>query len=233
MNSTADTRVPLSPHPIVAFTGPFGVGKTEVALNYALAALARGRAACLVDLDIVTPYQRAGEYRGRLAGSGLRVIASPGALTSFELPALSPEIAATLRREDAHIVLDAGGDPVGAAILGVYASEIAARAHDIWLVANPFRPSASSPQIIADQARAIEATSHLSLTGIVANPNLGPFTEPAHIRAGLEQVRRSADLLALPIVFLAVDPSVLNLATTSGLPILALRRLLQYPWEGE
>ena len=233
MNAPSPEELPLSPHPVVAFTGPFGTGKTEVAVSYALAALTQGRATSIVDLDVVTPYHRVGDYRSQLADKGLHVIAAAGALASFELPSLSPEIAAALRSEDNHVVLDGGGDPVGALLLRVYASEIAARAYDMWLVANPFRPSASSPQAVAEQARAIETASRLRLTGVVANPHLGPLTEPAHIRAGLEEVRRSADRIGLPVVFLAVEASLLDHVRSLAVPVLPVRRLLRQPWEAE
>ncbi|UCC68216.1 MAG: hypothetical protein JSV79_14100 [Armatimonadota bacterium] len=233
MNAPAPTELPLSPHPVVAFTGPFGTGKTEVAVSYALAALAQGRGTLIVDLDVVTPYHRVGDYRGQLANKGLQVIAAAGALASFELPSVSPKIAAALRSEDNHVVLDGGGDPVGARLLAVYATEIAARGYDMWLAVNPFRPSASSPQAVAEQARAIETASRLRLTGVAANPHLGPLTEPAHIRTGLEEVRRSADRIGLPVVFLAAEASLLDDVRSLAVPVLPVRRLLRQPWERE
>jgi len=225
--------LPLSPHPIVAFTGRFGSGKTEVAIAYALAAREEGRAAAVVDLDIVTPYFRVGDLRSRLAEKGLEVIAPAGALASFELPAVPREAAGALRRENAHVILDVGGDPAGARLLGVYATEIAARSYDMWLVVNPFRPASDLPQTIADQAQAIEAVSHLRFTGLVANPHLGHLTQVSDIEAGLDQVRRGADRLGLPVVFLAVEAALLDRVPRLDLPVLSLRRLLRCPWEPE
>jgi hypothetical protein len=224
---------PISPHPIVAFTGCFGSGKTEVAVAYALAAHGQGRATAIVDLDIVTPYFRVGDLRSRLAEEGLEVIAPAGALASFELPALPREVTGALRRVNAHVVLDVGGDPAGARLLGVYAAEIAARSYDMWLVVNPFRPASELPQSIAEQARAIEGASQLRFTGVVSNPHLGPLTQPADIEAGLDQVRRGADGLGLPVVFLAVEAAMVDRVSQIDLPVLPLRRLLRVPWERE
>lgn len=132
-----------------------------------------------------------------------------------------------------HVVLDVGGDPAGARLLGVYASEIAARSYDMWLVVNPFRPASELPESIAEQARAIEAASRLRFTGLVANPHLGPLTQPADIEAGLDQVRRGADGLGLPVVFLAGEAAMLGRVSQVDLPVLRLRRLLRGPWERE
>ena len=222
---------PLSPHPIVAFTGPFGSGKTEVAVAYALAAHEEGKAAAIVDLDIVTPYFRVGDLRSRLAEQGLEVIAPAGALASFELPAVPREAGGALGRENAHVILDVGGDPEGARLLGVYAAEIAARSYDMWLVVNPFRPGAELPEGVADQAQAIESVSRLRFTGLVANPHLGHLTQVSDVEAGLDQVRRGADRLGLPIVFLAVEAALLARLPRLGLPILSLRPMLRCPWD--
>ena len=40
------------------FTGHFGSGKTEVALNFALQEKKKGECVVIVDLDIVNPYFR-------------------------------------------------------------------------------------------------------------------------------------------------------------------------------
>ncbi|MCD6266936.1 MAG: cobalamin biosynthesis protein CobQ, partial [Thermotogaceae bacterium] len=41
-----------------AFIGPFGSGKTEIALNFAIKEVKKGKKVALADLDFVSPYFR-------------------------------------------------------------------------------------------------------------------------------------------------------------------------------
>ena len=219
-----------SPQPIVAFTGAFGSGKTEVAVSYCRAALAAGKRVCVVDLDVVTPYFRVGDYRSELEGEGIPVIAAPGALASFELPALPPEIAGALESPDLHAVLDVGGDPVGARLLATYADRIRARGYDLWLVVNPYRPDTSDPSSVERQARAIETSCGLHLTGLAANPNLGPVTARPDIERGLQVVEQAAGSLELPVVLTAVAEEAADEAAGAGHGLLRLRLVARPPW---
>ncbi len=222
---------PLSPQRIVAFVGPFGTGKTEIAINYGLASVAAGRATSLADFDVVTPYFRVGDYRDQLAVQGLRVIAAPGALASFENPALPTEILGALRAPASYLVLDVGGDPVGARLLGSFADYLLAQAYELWMVVNPFRPASSSASALADMRRLIEASSGLQFTGVVANPHLGKQTEASHLESGWRAVGQIANELGLPIAFLAVAEHLLDIAPRIEAPILPLRLNLHLPWE--
>lgn len=228
---TGEPGAPLSKRATVIIAGGFGSGKTEVAVSYALAARAGGRRVCIADLDVVTPYFRVGDYRGQLEHAGLRVIAPEGELTSFELPALSPEIAGAIAEPGTHLVLDAGGDPAGARLLAAFAEAVRTRGYDLWLVVNPFRPATSSPEGIAEQARAIEAQCELQLTGLVANPNLGPMTAMGDVRQGLEEIRAGAKWLHVPIVLLAIARPLLGHARRLGHPLLPMDLLLRLPWQ--
>jgi len=224
------TDAPLSPAGIVAFVGPFGSGKTEVAINYALASLRAGRATALVDCDVVTPYFRVGDCRERLEAEGLRVIAPEGPLASFENPALSPAISGALRDASLYVVLDVGGDPVGAGLLGAYHPHIAAGRHELWLVMNPYRPGSSAEAVEAHRGR-IETASQLNVSALIANPNLGPMTTPSHVAHGLESVNQASSATHLPIAFLAVAHHLLADLPDLPLPVLPLHRFLQLPWE--
>ena len=62
--------------PVVVLTGHYGVGKTNLALNLALAAAQAGESAAVADLDLVNPYFRSSDY--------------PDVLTSARACALSP-----------------------------------------------------------------------------------------------------------------------------------------------
>jgi len=221
---------PLSSQPILGFLGPLGTGKTEIAISYSLASLAAGRPTCLIDFDVVTPYFRVGNYRDQLASRGLHVIAAPGSLVGFETPALSPEIAGALHDPDLHVVLDIGGDPEGARLLGTYAPAISARGADLWLVANPFRPDVSARDLV-QQRRLIEDTSGLPITGLVANPHLGPLTDRSHLASGLEALTKTAERLRLPIAFLAAAEGSIAHLPEIDVPLLPLHLCVRLPWE--
>ena len=222
---------PLSDKQVVIFTGALGSGKTEVAVNYAVGAQAAGRPTCIVDLDIVTPYYRVGNLRPWLQKQGLRVVAPAGSLVLFEVPALPPEVTGALGSDDLHVVLDVGGDPYGARLLGVYAERIKSREYDMWMVVNPFRPATSGPDSIGEQARGIEAQSGLAITGLVANPHLAEVTTEEDVETGVALVRREAEHLGHPLVFVAVSKAFLAAGGRSGLPLLPLRLMLSDPWE--
>jgi len=224
------TKSPLSSRPILGFLGPLGTGKTEIAINYSLASLAAGRPTCLIDFDVVTPYFRVGGYRDQLAARGLRVIAPPGSLAGFDTPALSPEIAGALHDPDIHTVLDIGGDPEGALLLGTYAPAISAAGCDLWMVANPFRPDVSARDL-AQQRRLIEDTSGLLITGLVANPHLGPLTDRSHLASGWQAITHTAKQLDLPIAFFAAAERTIDQLPDIDVPLLALHLCVRLPWE--
>jgi hypothetical protein len=222
--------IPFSGRHAVIFTGAFGSGKTEVAISYARALAAEGRAVSLLDCDIVTPYFRVGNYRDLLMAEGIRVVAAPGALAAFEVPAVSPELRGTLDDPTGQAVLDAGGDPVGAHFLAGYAEPLRAHGYDMWMVVNPHRPATAQPEAMVALAREIEARSGLAFTGLVANPNLGLLTQPDDLRRGLGLVAQAAAELGLPLVALAVGEHLTDAAASLGTPVLPLRLLLHLPW---
>lgn len=215
----------------VIFSGAFGSGKTEVAINYALAVHASGETTCIVDFDVVTPYFRVGDYRDELQRRGLRVVASAGQLASFELPARSPEVNQVLSDASLHLVLDVGGDPEGARLLRTHAEAIAQRRCQFLIVVNPFRPTTSTVEAIVAQSQAISAEAALHLTGLVANPNLGPLTRVADVVRGMEEVRAAATALELPVVMLALSRELAAAELKLDIPVLPLDLVVRLPWQ--
>ncbi|WP_041239657.1 P-loop NTPase, partial [Gordonibacter pamelaeae] len=70
---TAPAWAPAAP--VLVITGHYGVGKTNLALNLALDAAARGLEVTVVDLDVVNPFFRSSDYRALLDEAGVRTIA--------------------------------------------------------------------------------------------------------------------------------------------------------------
>ena len=65
------TAAEICPHRLSIITGHYGTGKTEFAVNLALALAAGGERVMLADLDIVNPYFRSRECRELLEEAGL------------------------------------------------------------------------------------------------------------------------------------------------------------------
>ena len=101
---------------IVVVTGNYGSGKTEVSVNLAVEKKASGIDVRLADLDLVNPYFRAREARQQLRALGIEVILPHEQYMSADLPILVPEVAGAIREQSAMVILDAGGDDVGATV---------------------------------------------------------------------------------------------------------------------
>ena len=124
--------------------GPYGSGKTEFAINYALSIKAADPSSpiAIVDLDIVNPYFRSRDIAASLSEQGLEVVSTGAGLEQADLPALSPRIYAFLQDTTYNVVFDVGGDPVGARALGRFNNYFLNEDYDLMLVVNPYRPDA-------------------------------------------------------------------------------------------
>lgn len=216
---------------VVIFTGGYGSGKTEVAVNYALALKSSGKQVALVDLDIVNPYFRSREARQLLESAGVRVVAPRAMYSSSDVPALPPEIHHVLRSNDTFVVLDVGGDDVGARALGRFAGRIPADAQ-MLLVVNPVRPFQADVEALLSLTEKIEAASRISITGVVANTNLLHETTISLIEKHQPIIYETAKRLGLDVIFGTIEQQLLE---EEGLPNVAaplfpLQLKMNPPW---
>ena len=107
--------------------GNFGSGKTELALNLAMQAAAQG-STMLVDMDIINPYFKSSSKQEMLEAAGVRVVKPDYANTTMDVPTLPAEIYAPFDTRPDRAVFDIGGDPVGAAVLGLLREHFAKNA---------------------------------------------------------------------------------------------------------
>jgi DNA polymerase III delta prime subunit len=233
-------------HPVILFTGRFGSGKTEVALNYARSLVQGGAPAAgavkvsddaapviLIDLDIVTPYFRSREMAERFAEYGLEIVAPSVIGQHLDTPALTPQILGAIERPDRRIVLDVGGDKQGARALGQYSGAIGRRGYVMHFVVNPYRPFTSTLNDLADSISEIEESSRLTVTDLVSNPNLITETKAEHILQGHALIESFAQELGLPIAFVCLERSWADRVGHSPFsqPMLVLDRSFVQPWE--
>lgn len=180
------------------FTGHFGSGKTEVALNYALERRQAGYSVIIIDLDTVNPYFRTKDAEKILADQGIKLIASKFASTNIDMPII-PEEVMSVFGSDNIIIFDIGGDEDGAYPLGQYSDFIQSHGYEMHLVTNLKRPLTSNAEAFVDLIKNIEKACRLRITDIWNNTNIGYLTDVNTINSSYSEIRRLSELTLLPI----------------------------------
>lgn len=188
---------------IILFTGHFGSGKTELAINYSIKLARQGRAVTLVDLDIVNPFFRSSEVRDVLEKEGIRVLSPNFVGTTVDVPSLPPEIYSVFQNKTSNVILDVGGDDIGATVLGRYYPYFMQEPYRMFFVINVRRPLSSTPEQIIEMLKAIENHSRLKVTDLINNTNLMYETNLDHLLEGQEIVEQVSQELNIPIAYIS------------------------------
>ncbi len=188
--------VPLS-RKIKIFTGHFGSGKTEIALN---TALKEGKGTLIVDVDTVNPYFRSNDAKEFLKENGIYIIAPTFASTNIDMPTL-PETVLSAFNHDGLVIFDVGGDSDGAFALGGYKKWFDINDYEMFLVVNTCRPLTETKEDIVSYAKEIEYASRLKLTGIINNSNLSYLTDRSVIEKGKKICQEASEILNIPLSF--------------------------------
>lgn len=189
--------------PWTIVTGNYGSGKTE--LSIAMARRFRrecaGRVA-LVDLDIVNPYFRSAEQAALLRAEGVEVLMPSFALSTVDIPALPPEIQTAFEPgRFERVVVDVGGDDVGAAALGRYYPQllpIRDRVRMLYVV-NPYRPLSGTEDDICALFDLIAARARIRPNALVNNVNLQRRTTAQDIVEAQALLTKVAARLNVPL----------------------------------
>jgi len=209
--------IKLSDRRFVVLVGNYGSGKTEMALNLALAS-AEKMTTTLVDLDIVNPYFRSGEKAEELRAAGVRVLMPTFAMSTVDIPALPAEIQSVFEQPSERVIFDVGGDDTGAAALGRYAPSFRRYREEttVCLVINAMRPLTQTPEDVAELAQRIAARGRMNIDVIVNNTNLADQTDAEMLHMGHQVAAEAARLLGVSRV---VDVAMPELGATDALPL--------------
>jgi len=193
---------------IRVITGHYGSGKTEFAVNYAVALAKQGKKVCLVDLDVVNPYFRSREKEEELSRLGVEVIASSIGGSAIDVPALSASILKPLHQKDVEAVIDLGGDPVGARVLSRYYQDLQHEEIDFFFVVNAYRPETADLEGALSYLRRIEATARQTITGLINNTHLMKSTKREDVLMGQELTKELSRATSIPIRYVSCLESV-------------------------
>lgn len=221
----------MNPRRVTLFSGHYGSGKTNLALDYAIRLRETCDEVAMADLDIVNPYFRSKDSEEALRALGIRMIASPYAGSNVDVPALPAEAYALLDDKRIHAVLDIGGDDRGALALGRYAPAILEENdYDSFLVVNFFRPLTQTPEAAAAVMREIEDAGKIPYTGIINNSNLGELTTPQDVLASVEKAEALSALVGLPVVQTTVLPELYEVLKDNIKNLAPVHLLVHQSW---
>ncbi len=217
---------------ISIFTGHFGSGKTEVAVNYALKLAEKGCKTAIVDFDIVNPYFRTADAREHLESRGIYVLAPMYANTNVDVPALPAEISTIFQEKGYRAVFDVGGDDLGARVLSRYRNEIREDDYEMFFVINIKRPMTDTVRKICDMVEGIQYSSRLKVTRLVNNTNLLEKTTFEHIEEGQKMISEVSAGMNIPIGFTSLMTEVgEEFGKRTGTGILKMDKLIKLPWD--
>ncbi len=216
---------------VTVICGHYGVGKTNLCLNLAIQCASEGRKVTLIDLDTANVYFRSADHAEQLAKRGIRTIGPVYANTNVDIPALPASIGSAID-EDECVIVDVGGDDVGAMTLSRYAKDIARYDYDMFCVINMYRSQTTTPEEAMTIYREIENTCHLKATGIINNSHLKQLTTVDTITDSIGFAESVSSMMGVPIV-MTTAPRVIADALNKKIIVHPIDVYVGAPWELE
>jgi hypothetical protein len=184
--------------------GHYGSGKTEFSVNYALALAETGRKTSLADLDVINPYFRSREKAEFLESNGVHVISSVrGHSANIDIPMVSAEVFAPLQDSSQDVVLDVGGDSVGARAIAQFRHYFVPGQYDMFCVINRYREQTMDAEGVIEHIKAIEASAGAKVTGLINNTHLLRETTLEDVLYGQELAEEVSKMTGLPIRYVS------------------------------
>lgn len=212
------------------FLGEAGSGKSEIAISFARAlAQTDPRPVHFFDLDMTKPLFRSRDAGGSLERAGVTVHYQE---QFMDAPTLVGGVTPMLRDENSLVVLDVGGDYIGARSIGGFAPQLNKPSTAVFYIINAYRPWSDTIEHIDGTLGKILGVSHVKLTQLflVANPNNGVDTTLDEVVEGYHKT----DALVreyLPLSFACVREDLGSEAAKAlPVPVFPLHLALTYPW---
>lgn len=172
------------------FVGEAGSGKSEIAINFAkyLVSL-KDKPVHFFDMDMTKPLFRSRDVIKDIESLGVTFHHEE---QFYDAPVIVGGVNQHLKNDDCYVVMDVGGDHIGARAIGGYAPKINKSNTIIYYVLNAFRPWSFDIEHIDGTLSSILGVSHIRLENVhlINNPNIGKDTSADEFMEGLDGMNR-------------------------------------------
>lgn len=216
---------------VTLFSGHYGSGKTNVAVNCSISLAKAGKPVSIYDLDIVNPYFRTVDAEKSLSENGVELVVSPFAETNVDIPAMNASSYKMIDDLKRFAVVDLGGDDRGALALGRFSDRLKEENdYDLLLVVNMYRPETRDINGVVRIKNEIEYASRMKFTGIVNNSNLGTETTVQTVIDSLDFIDGVSNGTGLPIKFTSVRKDLADSLTEKIQNVLPIELIKYGSW---
>ncbi len=212
------------------FLGEAGSGKSEISMNFAIM-LARlsDKPVHFFDMDMTKPLFRSRDVVEELEKAGITFHHEE---QFMDAPTLVGGVNRLLKDENCYVVMDVGGDYIGARSIGGFAPRINKGDVIVYYVLNAYRPWSGDIDHIDETLGKILGVSHIELGKLhmINNPNNGLTTTEKEFLEGNEK------MAAMVNPYIAVDFACVRedlydtVKDKAGVPVLPIHLYLTCPW---
>ncbi len=194
---------------ITIFSGHYGSGKTNIAVNLAVDLKRERDNVAIADIDIVNPYFRTKDSEELLKKHNIKLICSEYANSNVDIPALPQEMYSVTDDKSIYAILDVGGDERGALALGRLVPKIKEENdYNMYFVLNLYRPLTQDVNSALEVFNEIENACKLKFTGIINNSNLGLETVKEDVLDKVNLANEFAKAVNLPLILNTVTENL-------------------------
>lgn len=180
-------------------------------------------------MDMTKPLFRSRDISDKLEGEGIIFHYQE---QFMDTPTLVGGVRKLLKDNNVCVILDVGGDHIGASAIGGFASETNKKTTAVYYVLNAYRPWSYDIEHIDKMLIDVLGASSIRIEQIhlVSNPNLGPETTVEDFTTGCRLI---SDIVSpyMSIEFSCVRSPIAEAAKTSvEIEVMPLHLYLTYPW---
>lgn len=212
------------------FVGEAGSGKSEIAINFAInLAKLSDKPVHFFDVDQTKPLFRSRDVKEKLQEENVTFHYEE---QFFDAPTIVGGVREHLADENAIVILDVGGDHLGARLIGGFAPFLNRENTQNFFVINAYRPWSKDLVAIDGTMARVLGMAHIDLANvsIMSNPNVGLTTTAEEVVSGHEKVKGMIDEYLTVDYLCAREDICPEIEDKTETPLLPIKLYLTYEW---